>query len=391
LGYELLIKYTHQTLWQDIKLRLSATNGPTKFSTWFANIESKALNFDGENKRYALVCTTPNMHGKVSATLTQFKNDVEKIAGEYLELPCIWQLSSTQEYVATPTKPTEILEIVDVTERLPSLSNSDVGIPNAMVRGALFGISNKSEWVKDKQLTTVAGYDLSYSGDTLDQGDLDVLIAALRFSSAKEFGEVTQVSTYQILKEMGLSTGKENYVMLEKRIDRLFLARIKLESKDLIYSGGLISSFTKVKDTNLYSISFDKKMAPLLTNNQYSRIDINIRAQLNGNALAQWLHAFYSTHATPAPYKVDTIHTLCGSKTLDVRFFKPKLKSALELISKVYASNNKHFEFEINNDVVYVKKSGTKAQSRHIVKKIIDSKPTPSKKPPTGLKKLTFG
>ena len=37
------------------------------------------------------------------------------------------------------------------------------------------------------------------------------------------------------------------------------------------------------------------------------------------STLAKWLHGFFATHAKPYPYKVGTLHNLCGSTDKSLR------------------------------------------------------------------------
>jgi hypothetical protein len=52
----------------------------------------------------------------------------------------------------------------------------------------------------------------------------------------------------------------------------------------------------------------------------------------SGSQLAKSLQVKILSHKQPFPMRIETIMEQCGSKFRDVRFFKAKLKKALELL-----------------------------------------------------------
>jgi hypothetical protein len=63
-------------------------------------------------------------------------------------------------------------------------------------------------------------------------------------------------------------------------------------------------------------------------------VDAVERAKLRRHPLAQWLHAFYSTHSEPYAYKVTTLKELCGSDTDELWKFRQVLRRALEKLAE---------------------------------------------------------
>ena len=51
-------------------------------------------------------------------------------------------------------------------------------------------------------------------------------------------------------------------------------------------------------------------MIALFGRDGWTGLDFDIRRQLRGKPLALWLFSFYSSHAEPFPYKVETLHEL---------------------------------------------------------------------------------
>ena len=81
------------------------------------------------------------------------------------------------------------------------------------------------------------------------------------------------------------------------------------------------------------------------------------------STLAKWLHGFYSTHAKPYPYKVETLHNLCGSADKSLRSFRQKLKKALDELVSVGAIEGWDID---GDDLVSVQRTPSRAQQKHL-------------------------
>jgi hypothetical protein len=69
--------------------------------------------------------------------------------------------------------------------------------------------------------------------------------------------------------------------------------------------------------------------------------------------LAQWLHAFYRTHAQPNALTVETVHRLCGSESKLMHSFRRELSEALVSLSEATG-----WECHIDEkDLVQIKRS----------------------------------
>jgi hypothetical protein len=97
-------------------------------------------------------------------------------------------------------------------------------------------------------------------------------------------------------------------------------------------SVSLIRKFTW-QDENGYRLNkwrvwIEPEMQRLFGNVHYTQLEWEQRQQLG--PIAQWLHGLYASHAQPYALKVETIWQTCGSDCKELRFFKPKLRKALE-------------------------------------------------------------
>ena len=126
--------------------------------------------------------------------------------------------------------------------------------------------------------------------------------------------------------------------------------------------GTLVSKAFRDEDTGRYVVIFDKDMLTLYEAG-YSHIDWNQRMALGKSTLAKWLHGFYATHAKPYPYKVETLHNLCGSLDKSLRSFRQKLKKALDELVNVGAIDGWKID---KDDLVTVLRTPSRAQQKYL-------------------------
>jgi hypothetical protein len=103
------------------------------------------------------------------------------------------------------------------------------------------------------------------------------------------------------------------------------------------YVGGLLMQLSRDQITGRYQVQLDPQLHKLFSHG-WTRLDHTVRAALAGKPLAQWLTAFYATHAKPYPMKVTTLHELSGSHTDDLKRFRQSLCEALDQITVLDAA-----------------------------------------------------
>ncbi len=134
--------------------------------------------------------------------------------------------------------------------------------------------------------------------------------------------------------------------------------------KDIVLNCNSVPNLNAALDGNIISyndVIFDKDMLNLYEAG-YSHIDWNQRMALGKSALAKWLHGFYATHAKPYPYKVETLHNLCGSVAA-MKEFKRMLKKALDDLVGAGAIESWSID---QYDLVIVQRTPSKAQQKHL-------------------------
>ena len=249
-------------------------------------------------------------------------------------------------------------------------------VPNGFLRSALFGVIAKGRrrYVNGENLAAIDGVTIRFKGERLDQGDLDVWESVLHALRLYEMGAQCRITSYALLKLMGKTDTGKNRITLQNRIERLVANAVTIKQDRYTYIGSMIAEAAKDEKTQEWVIELNPKLRPLFAADQFTQIEWAIRRDLDGNPLAQWLHGFYSSHAQPFPMKVETLLKLSGSENTEPRSSRQKLRKALTTLVEVSTIHGTKFNYEIQNDLVYVEKQANQTQQRHLNKKLIQPK-----------------
>ena len=244
-------------------------------------------------------------------------------------------------------------------------------VPNGFLRSALFGAIAKGRrrYIDGEQIAALDGIEIRYTGERLDQGDLDVWESVLHAVRCQELGSQCRVTSYALLKLMGKTDTGKNRATLHKRITRLRAGTVELKQGRYCYIGGLISWAAKDEETQEWVIELDAKLRPLFAADQFTQVDWAVRHALDGHQLAQWLHGFYASHAKPYPMRRDTLLKLAGSEDANPRSAQQTLRKALDAVAEACATHGVGFRYEIRGDVVYVETQPSRSQRRHLARK----------------------
>jgi hypothetical protein len=260
---------------------------------------------------------------------------------------------------APPAPPAKIIQ-------LPLWPEPVRGAPNSFLRSALFAaIQGKTRTRLKKQLlASIEGVAVRYTGEQLDQSDLNVWEQAVHLARRHPLGNVCHFTAYALLKALGHGTGNAQYKWLSDVITRLVACEVELRTKDKAYGGNLIASWKRDEITRSYKLILNPDLVKLYGWNDWTALDWEQRQRLRGKPLALWLHGFYSSHAKPFPMKIETLRQLSGSATKNPRHFKANLKAALDQLQA--ATGIKGI---IQGDLVTVERRGSRAQQRHLTRR----------------------
>lgn len=244
-------------------------------------------------------------------------------------------------------------------------------VPNGFLRSALFGAIAKGRrrYMEGEKIAALDGIEIRYTGQRLDQGDLDVWESVLHVARLQTMGEQCRVTAYAMLKVLGKTDTGSNRETLHKRLMRLKANALEVKQGRYSYAGSLISDVYRDTETHEYVLILNPKLWPLFATDQFTQIEWSVRRALDGKPLAQWLHGFYASHAKPFPLKIETLHRLCGSEAGEMWKFAQTLRKALDDVAEASAAHGDGFGSDILGDLVHVEKKAQGPQRRHLAKK----------------------
>lgn len=257
---------------------------------------------------------------------------------------------------------------------LPLWPEAVRGIPNAILRGALFSVTQRRPMFRKLTLlTTVDGIEIRFRGEGFNQTDLDLCEMLLHLARQQPLGRRVEFTARSVLKALERGTGKTQHEQLKEEISRLASGLIEISwpgnDGGRRAFGGTLVKYARDEQpdgTHRHVVIFDEQLLKLYEAG-YSHIDWHQRQALGANNLAKWLHGFYATHAEPLPYKVETIKGLCGSTVERLTDFRKLLRNALDELEEIGAIKGYAIT---DGDLVVVSKVPTLSQQRHLRRRL---------------------
>ena len=249
---------------------------------------------------------------------------------------------------------------------LPPWPSAVRGVPNSLLRSALFGAIKRGKRAYQDRIkkASVEGVTVIHTGPQLDQADLDVWQHCLHLARTDGLGTRIQFTAGGFLKAIDRSTGKSQHEWLKGAFARLSSSVVEVADGKRAYFGPMLIGGARDDETGQYVIEMNPKIASLFGTDGWTGVEIEVRRALKKQPLAQWLHQFYSSHARPFGFKVETIHKLCGSDNKQLAGFRRELSEALKKLSEATK-----WTCEIDgNDVVNVAKTPTLSQRKTLKK-----------------------
>lgn len=248
------------------------------------------------------------------------------------------------------------------------------GVPNAFIRGALFGVSSTRKVHKKRTIiAAVDGYVVRFKGESFNQTDLDLWMMLTHLARLQPLGTKVEFTAHTLLKELGRGTGGKDHADLAEQLMRLIggVVEVTWTREKKAFAEALLSSYARDDETGRYVVTFSPKMSALF-DSDYTLVDLEQRLALGKNNLAKFLLDLYASHAKPFPYKVETLRDLSGSTTT-VKAFKQSLKKALDALKAVGAILNWSID---EHELVHVARSPSDSQRKHLAKKTTTRKLT---------------
>ena len=117
-----------------------------------------------------------------------------------LDATLAWLRERTEEANAR-LRQSETQNVRNVVQ-LPLWPEPVRAVPNGFLRSALFGVVKKGarRYVEREQIAAVDGVQILYTGQRLDQADLDVYVSVLHAVRLQALGSQCRITSYALLK-----------------------------------------------------------------------------------------------------------------------------------------------------------------------------------------------
>ncbi len=250
---------------------------------------------------------------------------------------------------------TQLALSLPLSSRFESLHDGIYPMSNVLARGGLFAAVKDRDraLLRDKVVKSLSNYDVTYTGDQLNQSDLDVLMAVICEARDQPMGNRVYFTAYRVLKRMGWTHNTESYARLRECLKRLQRAQVTIElrrenKRSVRYTGSFINDFVEADERPLgsehdsrlershWNLNLDERFSSLFANDEVTLGVWHIRTQLDGRMpLAQFLHSFFSTHAEPFPMTVAKLRELSESTEKNASNFIYRLDRALRKLVEI--------------------------------------------------------
>ena len=221
--------------------------------------------------------------------------------------------------------------------KLPRWPQDQYSTPVAILRSALFGVvkPGRRQQLKDQELATWPGVTIRYTGERLDQADLDVLDEALQQYQYADcgLGIAVEISSKAFLRSIGRNTGKKDREWLRASFLRMVASAVQIKVGNTEYVGSIIHAFTYNDKTGRFHLKINPDFAKLFQNG-HTRIDKQKRLALGNRQLAKAVYGFIQTHKadqnSPLIVSYSRMYQLFGQHYGRKRNFYGKLRQTLQ-------------------------------------------------------------
>ena len=203
--------------------------------------------------------------------------------------------------------------------------------PNVCLRSALFGVVGRGRrrWLHDVEIAAQDGYRVLFTGERLDQSDLDVWLAVKHLCAHAPLGAEVTFSAPELFRLLGKSDGQANREALKRSLKRMKETSVSMVAPSGAgFQGNMIDWWKWDAESCRFSVVLSPRMAPLFEDEDYTLL-VNAQRQQLGKDLARWLHGYWSSHQRIYPIYDTTLMKLCGAQFGRSRDFRSDLREAL--------------------------------------------------------------
>jgi hypothetical protein len=236
------------------------------------------------------------------------------------------------------------LELQDAAKiaQLPLWYEPERGTPNSFLRSALFAaIQGKDrEYLTEVTLASSKDITVKYTGQQLNQDDLTVWEHLVHLARQHPLGTICHFTAHSFLKMLGLHTGGDEHARLHSTITRMIACAVEIRHNGKFYVGSLIEAGAGTDDDSgdgkpiHYALRLNRDLIRLYGETQWTALNWATRLELRRKPLAQALHGYYSSHASPVPVKLATLREYTGSRNTQAASFKRQVGEALKALKE---------------------------------------------------------
>jgi hypothetical protein len=240
------------------------------------------------------------------------------------------------------------------TPALPALLSMG-GIPNSLIRSALFStkkLGNDREHNRNVQIIAQSGYEISYSGEELNQYDCQVLYAVfhLQKQSGLMFGESVTVVQNDIIELTGRKAGGSAYEPIYQSMRRLCESTIRITQQagptQRIYHGHIVDRFHK-DDRGHLAFTLNPDLVSMFASD-CTIISLKRKVQLT-RLISKWLFDYCSSHQSYLPLPLEYLMGMSGYPNGKSEFVRQLKLSCAEILD-VLGEDAPFVQFEVKNN-----------------------------------------
>jgi hypothetical protein len=197
------------------------------------------------------------------------------------------------------------------------------GVPNEIVRSALFSAKNRNVPrmnFKHELMAVIGDGELIYTGEELRQDDETVWLQLIHLARENGLATPFEFTPKKFCEEISWSVNGQSYTHLEECMTRLQATSLKITSKRLgnAVSLSMLPGFKAKRIKNgeggLWTVRMHDELVFLFAEYQHTRVDWQCRITLS-EGVATWLHAYYASHRVPYDVTIDTLARGAGLST----------------------------------------------------------------------------
>ena len=236
--------------------------------------------------------------------------------------------------------------------QFPLWGDPQRGVPNEFARSALFAARKGTgvEYLSRVPIFSQQGFTVTYSGPRLTQDHLDVFEGIMHLAREVLEGDIIRFTARGLLRLIGRNTSGRDHERLLRTLEELTSTAVSIKRDDgALYWGSLLPDGAAKPENGYYAVVVNRQLIKLFKRG-FTVIEWQQRRALARRPLAQALHVWLCSHEKPYPVSVQYLHDITGSQTKELRYFRYKLKAALDQLKDLGVLVDWHID---ENDKVH--------------------------------------